>query len=115
MRVDRLDYELPAELIAQRPLPERDGARLLHLTPGGGLSDRRVLDLPDLIEPGSLLVVNDTRVLPARLLGHREGTGGAVELLLLRRHEGPDERWSCLGRSSKALRPRQLQRSSGPS
>jgi len=102
--VELLDFELPPGLIAQRPLAERDGARLLHLGPAG-LADRQVVELPELLAPGSLLVVNDTRVLPARLLGHREPTGGAVELLLLSRREGPGERWACLGRSSKPLRP----------
>jgi S-adenosylmethionine:tRNA ribosyltransferase-isomerase len=105
MRVDLLDFDLPSRLIAQRPTEARDGARLLHLAPGGGLEDRQVVDLPALLPPGALLVVNDTQVIPARLLGHREPTGGAVELLLLRRHEGAGERWSCLGRSSKPLRP----------
>jgi S-adenosylmethionine:tRNA ribosyltransferase-isomerase len=105
VRVDLLDFDLPPELIAQRPTEARDGARLLHLPASSGLEDRLVLDLPALLPPGALLVVNDTQVIPARLLGHREPTRGAVELLLLRRHEGPGERWSCLGRSSKALRP----------
>ena len=68
MKVENLDYELPPELIAQRPLEARDGARLLHLGADGALTDRRVVDLPDLIPEGALLVVNDTRVLPARLL-----------------------------------------------
>lgn len=105
MRVDHLDFELPPDLIAQRPPEARDGARLLHLAPGGGLEDRQVVDLPALLPPGALLVVNDTQVIPARLLGRREPSGGAVELLLLRRREGAGERWSCLGRSSKPLRP----------
>jgi S-adenosylmethionine:tRNA ribosyltransferase-isomerase len=105
VRVELLDFHLPEELIAQRPAATRDGARLLHLPADGGLEDREVVDLPALLPPGALVVVNDTQVIPARLLGHREPTGGAVELLLLRRLEGPDERWSCLGRSSKALRP----------
>ncbi|MDW8247901.1 MAG: tRNA preQ1(34) S-adenosylmethionine ribosyltransferase-isomerase QueA [Myxococcales bacterium] len=105
MRVDLLDFELPPHLIAQRPAETRDGARLLHLAPGGGLEDRRVVDLPALLPQGALLVVNDTQVIPSRLLGHREPSGGAVELLLLRRREGPGERWLCLGWSSKPLRP----------
>lgn len=106
MRVDRFDFELPPEQIASRPPAERDGARLLALEPGG-VRDLRVLDLPDLIEPGSLLIVNNTKVLHARLLGHRRGTGGKVELLLLRPLDGSlnGDRWSALGRASKALRP----------
>src|SRR5580658_1333208 len=85
MRVDAFQYELPAELIAQHPPPERDLARLLVVPTGNAeLAHRRVSDLPDLLDPGSLLVVNDTRVIPARLLA-RKRTGGRVEWLLVRR------------------------------
>lgn len=103
MRVDLLDFDLPSNLIAQYPAEARDGARLLHLS-AEGMADRAVLDLPSLLSEGSLLVVNDTQVIPARLFGQRELTGGAVELLLLRKLAEPEERWSCLGRSSKPLR-----------
>jgi S-adenosylmethionine:tRNA ribosyltransferase-isomerase len=97
------DYELPAALIAQRPVAQRDASRLLHLDPASGAcSDRRFRDLPRLLAPGDLLVINDTRVLPARLLGRREG-GGNAELLL---HDpGPDGRWQALVRPSKRFRP----------
>src|SRR5918911_1306821 len=79
-----LDYELPAELIAQEPAAERDRSRLLVVRRGAGtLEHREFLDLPDLLDPGDLLVLNDTRVLPARLLGRRERTGGKWEGLCL--------------------------------
>jgi S-adenosylmethionine:tRNA ribosyltransferase-isomerase len=85
MRVDTFFYELPSDLVAQHPAPERDAARLMVVPPGRGTPEhRRVYDLPDLVKTGSLLVVNDTRVIPARLLG-RKRTGGGVECLLVRR------------------------------
>lgn len=106
-----LDYELPEQCIAQAPLPERDAARLL-CTPRGELSARhaQVRDLPELLAP-SLLVLNDTRVMPARLLGQRP-SGGRVELLLVERVGPPGvrERWRSLGRANKSLRPGDLLR-----
>lgn len=79
-----LNYELPAELIAQRPVEPRDHARLLvAYRDTGQLDHRHVFDLPDLLHPSDLLIVNDTRVLPARLLGRRERTGGKWEGLFL--------------------------------
>lgn len=78
---DDLDYELPAEAIAQTPLDERDQARLL-VDRGDRVEHRRVFDLDELVEPGDVMVVNDTRVFPARLR-LRRATGGAVEVLLL--------------------------------
>jgi S-adenosylmethionine:tRNA ribosyltransferase-isomerase len=77
------DYELPRELIAQEPLPERDESRLLHLLPDGDVGHRRFRELPSLLEPGDLLVMNDTRVVPARLVGKRIPGAGLTELLLL--------------------------------
>jgi S-adenosylmethionine:tRNA ribosyltransferase-isomerase len=78
-------YELPDELIAHYPLPERGASRLLCLDGrDGALADRRFGDLADLLHPGDLLVLNDTRVIPARLLGRKAGTGGAVEVLVER-------------------------------
>lgn len=77
-------YELPAELIAQAPLAERSASRLLVVPPAPGpLLDRQVRELPRLLEPGDLLVFNDTRVIPARLFGHKQ-TGGRVEILVER-------------------------------
>ncbi len=77
-------YDLPAELIAQTPLPERGGSRLLVLDGAtGGIADRTFAALPGLLRGGDLLVFNDTRVLPARVMGTK-ATGGRVELLLER-------------------------------
>ena len=103
MRVDEFDYHLPEELIAQAPLPERDASRLLVLPRAGGeLQHREVRELPALLRPGDLLVVNDAQVIPARLFGRKEGTGGKVELLLVEPLGGAD--WLALGQASKALR-----------
>ncbi len=97
------DYPLPEGLIAQQPIAERDRARLLCLTrPTGRLEHRSVADLPDLLAPGDLLVLNNSRVLPARLRG-RKPSGGAVELLLVRRVEATT--WQALTRPG--LRPGQ--------
>jgi S-adenosylmethionine:tRNA ribosyltransferase-isomerase len=96
-----LDYDLPARLIAQQPPPNRDGARLLHLSPGGGIGHRNFRDLPDLLRVGDLLVLNDTRVLPARLFGHRTGTGGKWEGLFLR--ETPAGLWELMAQTRGAL------------
>ena len=96
-----LEYVLPPDAIAQSPLAERDRARLL-VDGAGGVSHRRVGDLPDLLGPGDVVVVNDTRVLPARLR-LRRATGGAVEVLLL--DERDDGDWEALVRPSRRLRP----------
>jgi S-adenosylmethionine:tRNA ribosyltransferase-isomerase len=81
---DLYDYELPQALIAQQPLERRSDARLLHVCrAGGGLAHRQVGDLPEMLRPGDLVVVNDTRVVPARLVGHRAATGGTWEGLFL--------------------------------
>src|SRR5262249_38952031 len=90
------DYELPAELIAQVPAVERDACRLLTLDRQTGAIAHRVFkDLPDLLHSGDLLVLNDTRVLPARLYG-RKPTGGKVEVLLAHRRSA--DAWSSLTR-----------------
>lgn len=109
MRTELLDYHLPEELIAKRPLAERDASRLLVLD-RGQIEHRRIRELPDLLPEGALLVVNDTRVRRARVLGRRRASGGRVELLLLGRRpelEQSDgrEKWEALARSSKPLRP----------
>jgi len=83
MRKSDFHYELPDELIAQLPTPQRSASRLLHLAPDGSLVDRQIRDLPGLLQPGDLLVFNDTRVIPARLFG-RKPTGGRVEILVER-------------------------------
>jgi S-adenosylmethionine:tRNA ribosyltransferase-isomerase len=103
------DYNLPDELIAQEPAPRRDGSRLLSMNRStGDLADHRFFDLPSLLREGDLLVVNDVKVVPARLFGRKE-TGGRVEMLVLEYPMGlargePDERW-CLVRSSKRPKP----------
>ncbi|TVQ87881.1 MAG: tRNA preQ1(34) S-adenosylmethionine ribosyltransferase-isomerase QueA [Chromatiaceae bacterium] len=103
MRRCDFHYDLPPELIAQHPLPERGASRLLVLDgPCGAISDRRFADLPDLLHPGDLLVFNDTRVLPARLFA-RKPTGGQVEILI-ERLLGP-RTVSAQVRASKAPRP----------
>ena len=82
---DLYDYDLPPELVAQEPLADRAAARLLHVQRGTGtLAHRHVRDLPELLRAGDLLVVNDTRVVPARLVGRRAATGGKWEGLFLR-------------------------------
>ena len=83
MAVEDFSYHAPEELIAQRPLESRGASRLLHLPADGGLRDRQFADLPRLLEPGDLLVVNDTAVVPARLFGAKN-SGGRVEMLLER-------------------------------
>src|SRR5690606_6179935 len=86
-------YDLPAELIAQAPLPERSASRLLVVRPGGAaFDDRLVRDLPGLLREGDLLVFNDTRVIPARLFGHKAGSGGRVEILVERLLPGNEAR-----------------------
>ena len=103
MRTADFDYALPPELIAQRPIEPRDHARLLVTRRGdGSLEHHRFSDLPALLQPGDLLVANDSRVIPARLRA-RKATGGAVELLLLRRTEAGW--WLTLARPSRRLRP----------
>ena len=78
-------FDLPKELIAQEPCEPRDAARLLCLGRASGELRHAVFrDLPGLLQPGDLLVVNNSKVLPARLIGHKEGTGAVCELLLLR-------------------------------
>jgi S-adenosylmethionine:tRNA ribosyltransferase-isomerase len=83
MRRSDFHYELPAELIAQHPLPRRSAGRLLTLDAGGQPADRMIAELPQLLAPGDLLVFNDTRVIPARLFG-RKATGGRVEIMVER-------------------------------
>ena len=88
MKKSDFTYDLPPELIAQAPLPERSASRLLVVPPApAALHDARIRDLPSLLEPGDLLVFNDTRVIPARLFGHKQ-TGGRVEILVERLLEG---------------------------
>jgi S-adenosylmethionine:tRNA ribosyltransferase-isomerase len=103
VHISLFDYELPPELIAQEPLPERDASRLLVLDRAtGAVRHRAFRDLPQILAPGDLLVVNRSRVLPARLLGQRAG-GGKAEVLLVRAHG--DGTWDALIRPGRRLRP----------
>ena len=94
-------YDLPEELIAQTPLQQRDSSRLLKLDRvTGQVNHLHFYDIIDYLEPGDCLVMNDSRVLPARLLGHRP-TGGAVEVLLLR--DLGDKKWECLCKPGRKM------------
>lgn len=97
MRVDEFDFHLPRTLIAQYPTPHRGESRLMVLRRTGETIDHRIFsDLGEYLNPGDLLVMNNTRVLPARLIGHKE-TGGKVELLLIPPwHEGAEGEWKAL-------------------
>ncbi len=109
MRTDRFDYELPDSRIARYPAASRDGARML-VVEADGVLDSTIAAWPDLLPPGALVVLNDTRVFKARLLGRRHGTGGQVELLLLSENEPKSasevrQLWRALGRAGKPLIP----------
>jgi len=94
-------YDLPEELIAQTPLAQRDSSRLMVLDKTTGeITHRHFYDIAEYLQPGDCLVMNDSRVLPARLLGHRP-TGGAVELLLLR--DLGNKKWECLAKPGRKL------------
>ncbi len=104
MKTSDFYYELPKELIAQDPLEDRSASRLLHLSlADGSLEHRHFRDILEYLHEGDTLVINDTKVIPARLYGHREDTGGAVEILLLKRMEG--DVWECLVKPGKKARP----------
>ncbi|WP_423775612.1 S-adenosylmethionine:tRNA ribosyltransferase-isomerase, partial [Adlercreutzia equolifaciens] len=112
MRTDDFDYNLPEELIAQEPAAVRDECRLLVMDRASGeVEDRIFKDIIDYLQPGDLLVANETRVMPARLLGAKRGTGGAAEVFLLRECGGPEPRtnrvafWEVLVRPGKRLKP----------
>jgi S-adenosylmethionine:tRNA ribosyltransferase-isomerase len=104
MKVSDFDYQLPPELIAKEPLADRSGSRMLVLDRRTKTwQDRQFRDLPEFLQPGDCLVVNDSRVLPARLFGIRVGTGAAVEILLLRHLDPEFRRWRTLVRPGKKL------------
>ena len=114
MDVGDFDFDLPPDLIAQEPVADRSSSRLLHLDrETGATSHARFADLPGHLAPGDLLVVNNTRVFPARLLGRRVPTGGAVECLLIRRcaaarvNRAPldDAHWEALVHPGQKLKP----------
>src|SRR5689334_18363662 len=98
MRVDLFDFTLPRELIADRPAEPREAARLLVVSEG--LEDRRIADLPKLLRPGDLLVFNDTKVIPARLVGRR----GAATIELTLHKETAAGTWRAFAKNAKRLR-----------
>ena len=103
MKTHDFYYDLPPELIAQTPIEKRDGSRLMTLDRATGkTSHRHFYDLPQLLRPGDCLIMNDSRVLPARLLGRRLPGGGACEVLLLT--DRGDNVWECLVRPGRKLR-----------
>ena len=120
MRVDVFSYALPPELIAQRPADDREAARLMHVhdasTASDAIDEHTIAELPSLLPEGALVVLNDTRVIPARLLGKKSDTGGRVEIFLVRKtgtrwievEAGEPARevevWRALGKASKPLR-----------
>lgn len=104
MKTSDFYYDLPQELIAQTPIPQRDASRLMTLDRfSGAVGHHHFHDLPEFLRPGDCLILNDSRVLPARLLGHRLPGGGACEvLLLIDRGEGT---WECLVRPGRKMKP----------
>lgn len=100
MKVSDFDFYLPEELIAQHPLEKRDTSRLMVLDPETGeINHKHFYDVLDYFKEGDTLVLNNTRVLPARLIGEKELTGGKIEFLLLKRIEG--DKWECLAKPGK--------------
>jgi S-adenosylmethionine:tRNA ribosyltransferase-isomerase len=105
MDLAEFDYELPEELIAQSPLPDRSASRMLVVDRAGQRwEDRRFRDLPAFLGPGDCLVLNDSRVFPARLYGRRAHFSGAVEVLLLRPVDGSAKEWDALVHPGKKMR-----------
>ena len=102
MRTSDFDYHLPPDLIAQTPVEPRDSSRLLVLhRDTGRVEHRRFYELPEYLQEGDLPVFNDSRVIPARLHGTRDGTAGRVEFLLLRKLQ--PSVWKAIGRPGRAL------------
>lgn len=104
MDVKDFYYDLPEELIAQDPLEDRSSSRLLVLNKNTGELEHKVFkDILEYLNPGDCLVINDTKVIPARLMGVKEDTGAAIEVLLLKR--GADDIWECLVKPGRKARP----------
>ena len=104
MDLNEFDYDLPKELIAQDPLEDRSASRLLVLDKMTGAREHRIFrEIPELLEPGDCLVINNTKVIPARLIGSRE-SGGTVEVLLLKRIPGMENSWETLVKPGKKAR-----------
>ena len=120
MRVSEFNYHLPDGQIAQGPLPDRAASRMLHLLKNGNFRDSRFREFPDILRPDDLLVINNTRVFPARLFGHRKGSPahpvsapgsgppefpqGQVEVLLTKQVSTEPNEWECLVRPGKKIR-----------
>ena len=103
MNVKDYDYDLPEELIAQDPLEDRSSSRLMVLHKDTGRIEHKIFrDIIDYLNPGDCLVINDTKVIPARLMGIKEDTGAAIEVLLLKRNA--DDVWECLVKPGKKAR-----------
>lgn len=104
MKTSDFYYDLPKELIAQSPLADRSSSRLLHLSmKDGSIEHRHFTDILDYLKEGDCLVINDTKVIPARLYGHKEDTGALIEILLLKRKE--NDIWECLVKPGKKAKP----------
>ena len=104
MNIKEFYYDLPEELIAQDPLADRSSSRLLTLDKNSGAFSHHVFrDIVDFLNPGDCLVINNTKVIPARLMGEKEGTGAGIEVLLLKRHE--NDVWETLVKPGKKARP----------
>ena len=102
MKTDDFDYYLPEELIAQTPLKKRDSSRLLVLDKtNGNIYHKHFTDILDYLNEGDTLVVNDTKVIPARIIGVKEDTGAVIELLLLKNTN--DNYWEALTRPAKRI------------
>ena len=107
MKTSDFYYDLPQELIAQDPLEDRSSSRLMHLSlKDGSIEHRHFTDILDYLHKGDCLVINDTKVIPARLYGHKEETGALIEILLLKRRE--NDIWECLVKPGKKARPGQI-------
>lgn len=105
VQLNDFDFELPEALIAQHPLPTRPASRLMVLERAARrVQLARFPDIGQWLTAGDVLVLNDTRVIPARLMGHKD-SGGRIEVLLVRRQPGAEETWACLTRCSKTPRP----------
>ena len=103
MKLTDFYYDLPKELIAQDPLKDRSASRLMLLERDTGKIDHKIFkDIPEFLNSGDVLVINETKVIPARLYGNREDTGGLVEILLLKRLS--DKEWECLVKPGKKAR-----------
>lgn len=99
-------YDLPEELIAQDPLADRSSSRLMVLDKKTGRTEHRIFkDIIEYLNPGDCLVINDTKVIPARLIGEKEGTGAAIEVLLLKRKEDMVNTWEVLVKPGKKAKP----------